>query len=177
MQKSFGPGAMILPEQPVWLLFVKQIMRPLYLFIVFSTTLWFYQLYIYYAAIIVFTAAIGIVVNLIQTYKLNKKIHNMAYYETDVNVLREGKVEQMSSKSVVPGDIVFLKQPIKIPFDGVLLEGSLLVNECALTGESVPVVKKYVESTNIDKNCSVYEGTLLIQVNAKKKIRQFEQYR
>jgi P-type E1-E2 ATPase len=34
----------------------------------------------------------------------------------------------------VPGDIVFLKEPIKIPFDGVLLEGSVLINECALTG-------------------------------------------
>ena len=80
MLKSFGPGAMILPEQPIWILFVKEVMRPLYLFIIFSTTLWFYQLYVYYAGIIVFTAAIGIIVNLIQTYKLNKKIHEMAYY-------------------------------------------------------------------------------------------------
>ncbi len=59
-----------------------------------------------------------------------------------VNVLREGKVESISSIDVVPGDIVFLKDAIKIPFEGVILEGSALINECALTGESVPVVKK-----------------------------------
>jgi P-type E1-E2 ATPase len=42
----------------------------------------------------------------------------------------------------VPGDIVFLKNQIKIPFDGIILEGDALINECALTGESVPVLKK-----------------------------------
>jgi P-type E1-E2 ATPase len=43
---------------------------------------------------------------------------------------------------VVPGDIIFLKDAIKIPFEAIVLEGSVLINECALTGESVPVVKK-----------------------------------
>lgn len=45
----------------------------------------------------------------------------MAYYETDVNVLREDKVVKISSKDVVPSDIVFLKNPLSIPFDGVIL--------------------------------------------------------
>ena len=119
---------MILPQIPIWLLFVKEIMRPLYLFIVFSTTLWFYELYYYYSAIIVLTASIGIGVNLVQTYRLNKKIYHMAYYETEVNVLRDGKVVRRSSLDLVPGDIVFLKEAIKIPFDGVVLEGSMLIN-------------------------------------------------
>ena len=43
---------------------------------------------------------------------------------------------------VVPGDIVFLKDSVKVPFGGIILEGSALMNECALTGESMPVVKK-----------------------------------
>ena len=55
------------------------------------------------------TAAIGIGVNLVQTYRLNQKIYQMAYYETNVNVLRNGKVEEMSSREVAPGDIVFLR--------------------------------------------------------------------
>lgn len=52
----------------------------------------------------------------------------MAYYEVDVNVLREGKVIKISSKDVVPSDIVFLKDPLSIPFDGIILEGSALIN-------------------------------------------------
>lgn len=66
----------------------------------------------------------------------------MAYYEVKVHALREGMVTEVSSLDLVPGDVVFLKNPIKIPFEGIILEGSALINECALTGESVPIVKK-----------------------------------
>jgi P-type E1-E2 ATPase len=108
----------------------------------------------------------------------------MAFYEVPLNVLRGGKVYSISSLEVAPGDIVFLKDPIKIPFEGIILEGSALINECALTGESVPVVKK-ADSTSrtsdanvpIDKNSFVYEGTTIIQVNDKKKMSKFESYR
>jgi P-type E1-E2 ATPase len=66
----------------------------------------------------------------------------MAYYDIPVHVLRKDTVVQISSVDVVPGDIVFLKDAIKLPFEGIILEGSALINECALTGESVPIVKK-----------------------------------
>jgi len=36
-------------------------------------------------------------------------------------VLREGEVREISSVEVVPGDIVFLKEVIKIPFEGVII--------------------------------------------------------
>jgi P-type E1-E2 ATPase len=84
----------------------------------------------------------------------------------------------------VPGDIVFLKDPIKLPFEGLILEGSALINECALTGESVPVVKKAdrleklaADPINIDMNAFVFEGTTIVQVNDKKRMGKFEPYR
>lgn len=49
---------------------------------------------------------------------------------------------EVSSLHIVPGDIVFFSKPIRLPFEGILLEGEMLINECVLTGESVPVVKK-----------------------------------
>lgn len=52
----------------------------------------------------------------------------MAYFETEVNILRNGTIVQDSSKNVVPGDIVFVKKSMKIPFDGLLLHGSALSN-------------------------------------------------
>ncbi len=51
-----------------------------------------------------------------------------------MNALRDGKVIEVSSLDLVPGDVVFLKKPIKIPFEGIILEGNALINECALTG-------------------------------------------
>lgn len=40
----------------------------------------------------------------------------------------------VSSVDIVPGDIAFIKGVMKLPFDGLLLGGSVLINECALTG-------------------------------------------
>lgn len=48
--------------------------------------------------------------------------------------MRNGKVVNISSTKLAPGDIVFLKDQIKLPFDGIILEGEVLINECALTG-------------------------------------------
>ena len=36
------------------------------------------------------TAAFGIGTSLIQTYRINRKIYEMAYFETEVNILRDG---------------------------------------------------------------------------------------
>jgi len=60
--------------------------------------------------------------------QLNNKIFAMAYYNIQVNVLRDGVIKKISSLDVVPGDIVFMKDPIKIPFEAIILEGSALIN-------------------------------------------------
>jgi len=59
-----------------------------------------------------------------------------------VKVLRDGQVSQVNVEELVPGDIVLLEAGDAIPADGRLLESaSFMVNEAALTGESVPVEK------------------------------------
>ena len=59
---------------------------------------------------------IGVVINLYQMVQLNNKIFAMAYYEIPINVLRDGMIKQISSVDIVPGDVVFMKDPVKIPF-------------------------------------------------------------
>jgi magnesium-transporting ATPase (P-type) len=53
--------------------------------------------------------------------ELSNKIFSMAFYEIQLNTLRDGVVKQISSLDIVPGDIVFLRKPIKIPFEGIIL--------------------------------------------------------
>lgn len=74
-----------------------------------------------YASVIVFTTILAIATTLYEINELNAKIFEMAYYETQVNILRSGKVQQKSSLDVVPGDIVFLDKQLKLPFDAVIL--------------------------------------------------------
>lgn len=57
-------------------------------------------------------------------------------------VIRNGRVEVVPSKSLVPGDIVLLDAGDVIPADLRLIESSnLKIEEASLTGESVPVEK------------------------------------
>jgi len=59
-----------------------------------------------------------------------------------IRVIRGGKEQQLDSKYLVPGDLIIIEEGVKIPADAVILEShSLELNESALTGESLPLVK------------------------------------
>ena len=57
-------------------------------------------------------------------------------------VRRDGKEVVVPTAEIVSGDIVVIRPGNKIPVDGTVLDGTSLVDESMLTGESVPVAKK-----------------------------------
>lgn len=59
---------------------MKELVRPLYLFLFFSTSLWIYEEYYIYTFIVLATALFAIAVTVYQLLSLNKKIYLMAYY-------------------------------------------------------------------------------------------------
>ncbi len=62
---------------------------------------------------------------------------------TEAIVLRDGKYRTIPARELVPGDIIKLKIGDIVPADVQLVEGDyLLVDQSALTGESLPVSKK-----------------------------------
>lgn len=82
-----------------------------------------------------------------------------------VRVIREGKEQEIDSKYLVPGDIVFLEEGVRIPADGEILETKVLeVNEAILTGESLPVSKK--------KGDEVFMGTLVVKGHGLLKVKK-----
>lgn len=63
-------------DRPSWYVILgKEIIRPLYLFLFFSTALWFYQNYRIYASIILGTSFIAIAISVYEIVTLHIKIH------------------------------------------------------------------------------------------------------
>ncbi|MBE9129078.1 MULTISPECIES: cation-translocating P-type ATPase [unclassified Coleofasciculus] len=86
---------------------------------------------------------------------------------TTTKVRRGGKVQEIASEELVPGDIVVLDSGDVVPADLRPIEASKLqVNESSLTGESVPVSKtlepiKEEEVSLADRKNMLYKGTAL----------------
>jgi Cu+-exporting ATPase len=57
-------------------------------------------------------------------------------------LLTRGDPENVSARSLKPGDVVLVKPGERVPADGVILEGGAAVDESLLTGESAPVEKR-----------------------------------
>ncbi|PKM60993.1 MAG: heavy metal translocating P-type ATPase, partial [Firmicutes bacterium HGW-Firmicutes-21] len=56
-------------------------------------------------------------------------------------VLRDDTETEISVDEIVPGDIIIVKPGGRIPVDGVITEGNAVVDQSALTGESIPLEK------------------------------------
>ena len=57
-------------------------------------------------------------------------------------VLRDGLETEINAAEIASGDTILLRPGERIPADGTILEGSCLVDESLLTGESEPVEKR-----------------------------------
>lgn len=62
--------------------------------------------------------------------------------ETPAKVVRNGKIETLSSSSLKKGDIFICEAGDIIPMDGEIIEGLATIDESAITGESAPVIRE-----------------------------------
>lgn len=108
-----------------------------------------------------------IAIDIFQEWKTDKTISALKKLSTPhITVLRDNQKVEISSIDLLPGDIMYIHEGIKIPADGYVLESNgLKVDESILTGESLPVYKTTNDKNN-NKNYwrqdYCYQGTLVI---------------
>ena len=105
------------------------------------------------ASFIIGQVATGLVVTALVTFNVimatNQELKAQASVEALAQlqvplarVRRSGRVEQIQSRLLVPGDVVLLEAGDLVPADGrIFTSASLELQEAALTGESAPVAK------------------------------------
>jgi Ca2+-transporting ATPase len=121
------------------------------------------------SAIVLINAFIGF----FQEYKAEKAISKLKkLIIPQSKVMREGKLMQISSLNLVPGDVVVLSLGDKVNADARILEiENLQTNEAILTGESMPVTKslKTLSKSTVlaERENMLFTGTQIARGNAK----------
>jgi Mg2+-importing ATPase len=91
-------------------------------------------------AIVAGTTGLGLAQELRATHAVERLRRRLAL---EARVVRDGREQRIPASRVVPGDVLLLAAGNLVPADALLLEAKdFLVNEAALTGESMPVEKR-----------------------------------
>jgi Cu+-exporting ATPase len=123
------------------------------------------EVYFETAAMIITFILLGNYLESVMKSKTQSSIKNLKNLQSKiVNIIRDGEEFHVPFKKVKINDIVLVRTGDKIPVDGVVTEGYCVVDESAMTGESLPVEKKTGDS--------LMSGTLVrngfVKMNAEK---------
>ena len=178
----FGECDLDIHVKSFFKLLMEEFADPFYLFQVFSIALWYSNQYEYYATIIVVTTLVSLFVGTYETRKNLKNIQVMSRYSCPVNILRKDLETNQpmfvtkSSKELVPGDIFELQEEgLAMPCDCLLIQGTVIINEAMLTGESTPIIKSQIPKIkdhfnyDADKKYFLFAGTKIIQKRSRDK--------
>ena len=103
---------------------------------------------------------------LFQDYAVDKSRESIASLmdirPDSANVKRDNKILKIAPEEVKIGEYIIVKPGEKIPLDGIIVEGSSMLDTSALTGESVPQ-KVCVEDTVLS-GCINENGVITIKV-------------
>lgn len=161
-------------KKPVILLFLEQFKDFMVLVLIFAAIISFtvgiidgegdFIDSIIIVAIVIVNAIIG-VCQQIKAEKAIDALNNI--YSPTITVLRQKEIQEINTKNLVVGDIIYLKQGDIIPADCRIIECySLTVSEAALTGEAMAVEKKdkpLKEDTPLaERENMLYMGTSIL---------------
>ena len=129
------------PGTPVWARLLAQLRDPLVLVLLAACVLTLATGDWTDAAVIALVVVANTTVGVVQEVRADHAVSALAAMTAPTaRVRRDGVESSVPAAELVPGDIVLLAEGDVVPADAEVLEASaLLVDESALTGESVPV--------------------------------------
>ena len=155
MRLLFGICDIDIRVSSIGKILLDELTDPFYLFQVYSVILWYCTDYYYYASVIVVLTILSLVLSVYGTYKNLKQLQQISRYSCPVKVYRKNEKNEftdaveMDSTELVPGDLFEIPEDgLAMPCDTILIDGSVIINESMLTGESTPVIKVRMAGTD-----------------------------
>lgn len=161
--KQYGRNELEEKHKPKWLIFLEQLKEPMPIMIWIAA---FTEAAIYNWPDMGILLAIQFINASISFYEITKAGDAVAALKKSLKPLatvkRDGQWTNVDAGIVVPGDLVLLAAGSAIPADCIVNEGTIEVDQAALTGESLPVTMYKGSSCKMGSNVvrGEVEGTV-----------------
>lgn len=176
LEQHYGPNTFDIPVPSFTELFKEHAVAPFFVFQLFCVGLWLMDDYWYYS---LFTLVMLVVFESTVVWQRQRTLlefRGMSIKPYNIWVYRLGKWTETTGDKLLPGDLVSVnrtKEDSGVACDLVLVEGTVIVNEAMLSGESTPLLKESVqlrpgdarlEPEGLDKNAFLWGGTKVLQI-------------
>lgn len=176
LTRQYGLNKFDIPVPTFTELWKEHAVAPFFVFQMFCVALWFMD-ELWYYSLFSLVMLVGFESTVVfQRQKTMAEFRGMGIVPYDVHVFRDNKWTEISSENLLPGDIVSVvrtKEDSGLPCDLLLINGTAIVNEAMLSGESTPLLKESIhlrpshdllQLDGLDKNAVLYGGTKVLQV-------------
>ncbi|PKC13426.1 hypothetical protein RhiirA5_459417 [Rhizophagus irregularis] len=176
VQEKYGFNRFDIPVPTFRELFKEHAVAPFFVFQLFCVGLWVMDEYWYYSLFTLFMLVVFESTVVFQRLKTLAEFRTMSIKPYPIYVRRKGRWVTVNSDELLPGDLVSIvrsKEDGGVPCDMVLVNGTCIVNEAMLSGESTPLLKESIhlregneelDINGIDKNSLIFGGTKVLQV-------------
>ncbi|KAI8323143.1 hypothetical protein GQ54DRAFT_303580 [Martensiomyces pterosporus] len=174
----YGENKFLVPIPTFMDLFKEHAVAPFFVFQIFCVGLWCMDEYWYYS---IFTLVMLVVFEstlVFQRQRTLNEFRSLSMHPYKIHALRNGEWAEIGTEALCPGDVISVVRSAEdsgVPCDVILLEGTCIVNEAMLSGESTPQLKEPIhlrdhtdllDMEGADKNSMLFGGTKVLQVEA-----------
>lgn len=176
IEQHYGKNTFDIPVPTFTELFKEHAVAPFFVFQIFCVGLWLLDEYWYYSLFTLFMLVAFESTVVWQRQRTLNEFRGMSIKPYDIWVFRLGKWTEVQTDALLPGDLVSVgrtKEDSGVACDMLLVEGTAIVNEAMLSGESTPLLKDSVqlrpadaalEPEALDKNAFLWGGTKVLQI-------------
>lgn len=178
LERQYGENKFDIPIPTFGELWKEHAVAPFFVFQMFCVALWFMDEMWYYPLFTLFMLLTFESTVVWQRQTTLREFRGMSIQPYKIWVYRDLNWIEIDSDELLPGDLISVtrtKEESGLPCDLILVNGTVIVNEAMLSGESTPLLKEsislrpseeLIDIEGLDKNSILHGGTKALQVTS-----------